>query len=96
MELLTSASIPRENFCEGYLTYFSTVATDLGLKLKGKLLEKSCRMTVRKKDLTPRFFYFQAIFWLPAPASSNVDFGCDISCISRLWGHSAPHIPGIL
>jgi hypothetical protein len=49
MELPASARIPRESFCEGCLAYFSTVATDLGLKLKGKLLEKGCRMTVRKK-----------------------------------------------
>ena len=48
MELPDSARMPREKYCEGCLAYFSAAASKLGLKLRGKLLEKGCRMSVRK------------------------------------------------
>ena len=48
MELPASARVPREKFCEDCLAYFSAVASKLGLKLRGKLLEKGCRMSVKK------------------------------------------------
>lgn len=50
MEIPATARIPREKFCEGCLDYFSAVASELGLKFRGKLLEKGCRMSIKKKQ----------------------------------------------
>jgi|GEM_PF-2258299 len=48
-ELPASIRASREDYCNGCLAFFSVVAANLGLNLKGKLLEKGCRMAIRKK-----------------------------------------------